>query len=86
MKSKIKIRVICAILVCVLVLNVSPMQAFAVSNTVVSSIEMTNSTWHGYPDRADIYVASSIAYMGAEWSSARQAWAFNFRFNTKVKQ
>lgn len=77
MKTK---RVLSAILACVLILFTCPLQASAISNTVVSSIEKTNSTWYGYPDKADIYVASSIAYMGAEWSSARQAWAFNFRF------
>lgn len=61
MKTK---RVLSAILACVLILFTCPLQASAISNTVVSSIEKTNSTWYGYPDKADIYVASSIAYMG----------------------
>lgn len=80
MKTKIKYRFLSVILVLVLLFNTIVMNAFAVSDNVVSSIERTNSTVYGYPSRADIYVASSIAYMGAEWSSARQAWAFNFRF------
>lgn len=80
MKTKLTFRFLCAILVCTLLLNTITLNAFAASNNVISSIEKTNSTWYGYPEKADIYVASSIAYMGAEWSSARQAWGFNFRF------
>ena len=80
MKTKMRFRFLSIVLACVLVGYTMPLSAGAVSDDVVSSIEMTNSTWYGYPQIADIYVASSIAYMGAEWSSAREAWAFNFRF------
>ncbi len=80
MKIKLSFRFLCAILVCALLVNATTLNAFAASGDVISSIEKTNSTWYGYPEKADIYVASSIAYMGAEWSSSRQAWAFNFRF------
>jgi hypothetical protein len=56
------------------------MDAFAVSDTIIRSTEKSDTTAYGYPSWADIYVSSSIAYMGAEWSSSREKWAFNYRF------
>lgn len=73
-------RLLCALLLFTVLLTIFSTNVFSYPDNAISSIEMTNSTWYGYPERADIYTASSIAYMGAEWSTARQAWAFNFRF------
>ncbi|HWQ70944.1 MAG TPA: hypothetical protein VN370_01355, partial [Desulfitobacteriaceae bacterium] len=47
----------------------------------VNHTEHDNSTSYNYGGGwNDIYGASSIGYMGAEWSSARYAWCFNYRF------
>ncbi|MDQ0255577.1 hypothetical protein J2S74_002959 [Evansella vedderi] len=52
-------------------------QAFAYDQPV-STTESSNSTYWSFND---VYAASSIGYMGAEWSSARHAWAFNYRYS-----
>jgi hypothetical protein len=48
------------------------------SDDPVSTTEESNSTYYNYNN---IYAASSIAYMGAEWSDARHAWGFNYRYS-----
>jgi hypothetical protein len=47
------------------------------SDTPVNHTEEYNSYSWG---SNTVYAASSIGFMGAEWSSSRQAWAFTYRF------
>jgi len=63
-----------------MLINMGGMTCYASTDTIVRSTEKSNSLSYRYPELADVYAASSIAFMGAEWSSARQAWAFNYRF------
>lgn len=80
MKTNRKYCILSMILICSLLFSTFSMNAFAVSNTIIRSTEKSDTTAYGYPSWADIYVSSSIAYMGAEWSSSREKWAFNYRF------
>lgn len=80
MQTNRKYCILSMIIICNLLFSTFSMNAFAVSNTIISSTEKSDTTAYGYPSWADIYVSSSIAYMGAEWSSSREKWAFNYRF------
>lgn len=54
-------------------------QAYAYDNPL-SHTEHSDSTAYNYgAGWNDIYGSSSLGYMGAEWSSARNAWCFNYR-------
>lgn len=73
-------RFLSVIVICCMLINMSGMTCYASTDTIIRSTEKSNSLSYGYPEWADVYAASSIAFMGAEWSSARQAWAFNYKF------
>ena len=73
-------RFLSVIVICCMLINMGGMTCYASTDTIVRSTEKSNSLSYRYPELADVYAASSIAFMGAEWSSARQAWAFNYRF------
>lgn len=70
-------RFVSSLLIATLLFSTFGSPAFA-SDNPVSHTEESNSTFY---NGNNIYASSSIAFMGAEWSSARHKWAFNYRFS-----
>ncbi|MBN2239076.1 MAG: hypothetical protein JW712_04830 [Dehalococcoidales bacterium] len=62
------------LMVFIFLLQPAPALAYDVP---VTTYETSDTQYYDY---TDIYAASSMGYMGAEWSSAREVWCFNFRF------
>jgi len=78
-KKRINVRKITSMLLVVILLFSLSGQAYAYDEAV-SSDDKSDSTSYNYGyGWEDIGVAYSIGYMGAEWSSARDCWCFNFR-------
>ncbi len=63
-------------LLMVLVFLVRPAPALAY-DVPITTYETSDTMYYDY---TNIYAASSMGYMGAEWSSIREVWCFNFRF------
>ena len=73
-------RIICFILVFSL-LFVTLLDSRVYASQPISSTESYNSaSFQVSTDKFKLYVGSSIGFMGAEWSSSRKAWGFNYRF------
>ncbi|WP_432403587.1 hypothetical protein [Wukongibacter sp. M2B1] len=78
MMNKLKRKSITFLLVLSILISQSfgGIVAFA-SDDPINHTEKSNTTYYNY---RDIYAASSIGYMGAEWSNSRNCWEFNYRF------
>lgn len=55
-------------------------QASAADQPINHTEASNKISWGSGANSYSVYAASSIGFMGAEWSSARNAWAFNYRF------